>query len=242
MAGGTSIQSRAMVATSKDITPGNFDVINVEKVDVANNWIYFEASPDDATRRFLFRAPLTRLTKDRTIDPSQPTRLACLQHFPSRRSGDSFLFSVHESSVHRDGETCHRTTVARSLIDNRAVQQRMDALKPTPYEFFKVDIGEGVELDGWMIKPPDFDRQKRYPVLFYAYTEPWSQTVVDAWGGLNLRWHMMLAQQGYLVMSVDNRGTPAPRGRAWRKIIYRKMGIVNSLDQANAARAIRNGH
>jgi dipeptidyl-peptidase 4 len=62
--------------------------------------------------------------------------------------------------------------------------------------------------------------------------------VVDAWSGTNLRWHMMLAQQGYLVMSVDNRGTPAPRGRAWRKIIYRKMGIVNSLDQANAARAI----
>jgi dipeptidyl-peptidase-4 len=124
------------------------------------------------------------------------------------------------------------------LIDNREVQERLVKLKPTPYEFFKVDIGKGVVLDGWMIKPPDFDKQKRYPVLFYAYTEPWLQTVVDAWAGLNLRWHMMLAQQGYLVMSVDNRGTPAPRGRAWRKIIYRKMGIVNSLDQANAARAI----
>jgi dipeptidyl-peptidase 4 len=130
-------------------------------------------------------------------------------------------------------------TVVKTLIDNRDVQERFAKLKPTPYEFFKVDIGDGVTLDGWVIKPPDFDPQKRYPVLFYAYTEPWSQTVVDAWGGLNLRWHMMLAQQGYLVMSVDNRGTPAPRGRAWRKIIYRKMGIVNSTDQANAAKAIR---
>ena len=128
--------------------------------------------------------------------------------------------------------------VVRTLIDNHQLQERIGKLKQTPSEFFKVDIGEGVQLDGWMIKPPDFDPQKRYPVLFYVYGEPWGQTVVDAWGGHNLLWHMMLAQQGYIVMSVDNRGTPAPRGRAWRKIFYRRMGIVNSLDQANAARAI----
>ena len=77
-----------------------------------------------------------------------------------------------------------------------------------------------------MIKPPDFDSQKHYPVLFYVYGEPWGQTVLDRWGGRDRLWHQMLAQQGYIVMSVDNRGTPAPRGRAWRKIIYRKMGIV----------------
>jgi dipeptidyl-peptidase-4 len=58
-------------------------------------------------------------------------------------------------------------------------------LKQTPSEFFKVDIGEGVQLDGWMMKPPDFDPQKRYPVLFYVYGEPWGQTVLDSWGGRN---------------------------------------------------------
>jgi dipeptidyl-peptidase-4 len=89
-----------------------------------------------------------------------------------------------------------------------------------------------------MIKPPDFDPNKRYPVLFYVYGEPAGQTVLDQWGGFNLMWHMMLAQQGYVVMSVDNRGTPAPRGRAWRKIVYRKIGIISSQDQANAVRAI----
>jgi dipeptidyl-peptidase-4 len=124
------------------------------------------------------------------------------------------------------------------LIDNHQLQEQIGRLKQTPYEFFKVDIGEGVVLDGWMIKPPDFDPQKRYPVFFYVYTEPWAQTVVDSWGGPSLLWHMMLAQQGYIVMSVDNRGTPAPRGRAWRKIFYRRAGIINSQDQANAARAI----
>jgi dipeptidyl-peptidase-4 len=126
----------------------------------------------------------------------------------------------------------------RTLIDNRELKDRLGKLKTTPSEFFKVDVGDGVQLDGWMIKPPDFDPQKKYPVLFYVYGEPWGQTVLDSWGGRNELWHMMLAQQGYLVMSVDNRGTPAPRGRAWRKIVYRKMGLVSSQDQANAARAI----
>lgn len=124
------------------------------------------------------------------------------------------------------------------MIDNRELQERVSKLKATPTEFFQVDIGEGVKLDGWMIKPPDFDPQKRYPVLFYVYGEPWGQTVLDVWQGRTKLWHTMLAQQGYVVMSVDNRGTPAPRGRAWRKIIYRKIGIVNSGDQAAAARAI----
>jgi dipeptidyl-peptidase-4 len=128
--------------------------------------------------------------------------------------------------------------VARTLIDNKQVQDRLAQLKQTPSEFFKVDIGDGVQLDGWIMKPPDFDPSKHYPVLFHVYGEPWGQTVLDAWFGRNRLWHQMLAQQGYIVMSVDNRGTPAPRGRAWRKIIYRKMGIVNSGDQAAAARAI----
>jgi dipeptidyl-peptidase-4 len=126
----------------------------------------------------------------------------------------------------------------RTLIDNHSVQDHLSKLKQVSTEFFRVDIGDGVQLDGWMIKPPDFDPQKKYPVLFYVYGEPWGQTAVDSWGGFTRMWHTMLAQQGYIVVSVDNRGTPSPRGRAWRKIIYRKIGIVNSQDQANAARAI----
>jgi dipeptidyl-peptidase 4 len=126
----------------------------------------------------------------------------------------------------------------RTLIDNRELKERFSKLKQGPREFFQVDIGDGVKLDGWMIKPPDFDASKRYPVLFYVYGEPAGQTVLDQWQGFNFVWHLMLSQQGYIVMSVDNRGTPSPRGRAWRKSIYRKMGIVNSGDQANAARAI----
>ena len=93
-------------------------------------------------------------------------------------------------------------------------------------------------LDGWMMKPPGFDPNKKYPVLFYAYGEPAGQTVMDNWGDTDYLWFTMLTQQGYIVASVDNRGTPAPRGRAWRKAIYRKNGIINSADQAGAVKAM----
>ncbi len=103
----------------------------------------------------------------------------------------------------------------------------------------KVDAGNGLQLDGWVMKPPGFDSTKRYPVLYVVYGEPAAQTALDAWGGNGYLWHLMLTQQGYVVATVDNRGTPAPRGRAFRKAIYRKIGVVNSADQAAAARTMR---
>jgi dipeptidyl-peptidase 4 len=101
-----------------------------------------------------------------------------------------------------------------------------------------VKIASDVSLDGWCFKPPGFDPAKRYPVLFYVYGEPGAQTVLDAWRERSQLWHWMLAQRGYVVMSVDNRGTPAPRGREWRKSIYRRLGLMNAADQAAAVRAL----
>ena len=102
-------------------------------------------------------------------------------------------------------------------------------------QFFKVDIG-GTVLDAWMIKPPDFDPARKYPLLMYVYSEPAGQTVADRWGGDRHLWHLMLAQQGFLVASVDSRGAAAPRGRDWRRSIYRQIGILASADQAAALR------
>jgi dipeptidyl-peptidase 4 len=221
----------------KPITPGNYDVISVESVDSRNGWIYFLASPDNATQRYLYR---TRLDGKGREERLTPTTSAGVNGYDISPRGDvaihfySNFNRVPSTSIVRLPDHSQ----IRSLIDNQSVQDRLAKLKQTPTEFFKVDIGEGVQLDGWMIKPPDFDSHKRYPVLFFVYGEPWSQTVLDLWAGRDRLWHQMLAQQGYLVVSVDNRGTPAPRGRAWRKSIYRKMGIVNSGDQAAAAKAI----
>ena len=126
----------------------------------------------------------------------------------------------------------------RPLAENAELRETVNKLARQPVEFFRVDIGDGVELDGWCIKPPDFDPNKKYPLFYYVYGEPAGQTVLDRWGGRNYLWHTMLAQQGYVVMSIDNRGTPAPRGRAWRKSIYGQIGILASKDQAAATKQI----
>jgi dipeptidyl-peptidase-4 len=123
-------------------------------------------------------------------------------------------------------------------VDNKAVIDTVSRLKRGEREFFRVDVGGGIQLDAWMIKPPGFDPSKRYPVLFFVYGEPAGQTVLDVWQSNNYLWHVMLSQMGYIVASVDNRGTPSPRGRAWRKVVYRKIGVLASQEQAAAAKAI----
>jgi len=221
----------------KTVTPGNYDVIGVDYVDEKTGWIYFTASPDNPTQRYLYR---TRLNGEGAPEKLSPATQAGSHDYTISPRGDLAVHNYSAFGVPPAIEVVRLPdhSSVRSLIDNKALRDRLSKLKPTPAEFFRVDIGEGVQLDGWMIKPPDFDSRKHYPVLFYVYGEPWGQTVLDGWGGTNFMWHRMLAQQGYIVMSVDNRGTPAPRGRAWRKSIYRRMGIVNSGDQAAAVKAI----
>ncbi len=221
----------------KCVTNGAFDVIGVEKVDERAGWMYYDASPGNATQRYLFRTRVDGAGAPERLSPAnQPGRH---DYIVSPRCD----LAIHTYSKFAQPPVTEvvrlpRHETLRTAIDNKELQEKLSKLKQCRSEFFRVDVGEGVQLDGWMIKPPDFDSKKRYPVLFFVYGEPWLQTVLDAWGGRNLIWHTMLAQQGYVVMSVDNRGTPAPRGRAWRKVVYRKMGVVNSGDQANAVKAI----
>ena len=221
----------------KCITPGNYDLIGVELVDVPNGWIYFSASPENATQKYLFRA---RLNGDGKAERLSPSAQPGTHTYTISPKGDLAIhtYSAFNKVPATDVVRFPQHTVVRTMFDNKELAERIAKLKPVAQEFFRVKIEDGVELDGWTMKPPGFDATKRYPVLFHVYGEPWGQTVLDNWSGGQGMWHRMLAQQGYLVVSVDNRGTPAPRGRAWRKSIYRQMGIRNSMDQANAARAI----
>jgi dipeptidyl-peptidase 4 len=221
----------------RNVTPGDFDVISVDRVDAAHGWLYFDASPDNPTQRFLFRARLDGAGKPERLSPSNQPGTHNYNISP-RDDLAIHTFSTFSKPPVTEIIRLPQHTSVRTLVDNRELRERLAKLKQCPTEFFRVDVGDGVQLDGWMIKPPDFDPKKRYPVLFYVYGEPAAQTVLDDWGGGTLMWHMMLAQKGYIVMSVDNRGTPAPRGRAWRKIIYRKIGIVNSQDQGNAVKDV----
>jgi dipeptidyl-peptidase-4 len=128
----------------------------------------------------------------------------------------------------------------KPLMENQSIATQLSFNEEAKtVEFFKVTIADGTEMDGWMIKPTNFDPTKKYPVLFYVYTEPWGANVKDTYGiGNNGRYKGNLADDGYIYMSIDNRGTPAPKGRGWRKSIYRKIGRLNISDQAMAAKEI----
>ena len=126
----------------------------------------------------------------------------------------------------------------RILEDNRDLKKAIAKMDRVPTEFFKVDIGNGVKLDGYMIKPPDLDKTKKYPLFYYIYGEPAGQSVLDRWGGTQYFWHLMLAQKGYVVMSLDPRGTPSPQGSYWRKVIYGQLGWLAGQEHAAATREI----
>ncbi len=224
----------------KDIRPltkGNFDAMSISAVDAAGGWVYYIASPDNATQRYLYRSRLDGTGTDERVTPAEFTGWNNYDFSPNSKWAIQSSSSFGKYS-HIDLLRLTDKTIARHLVTNDAPQAKLDKLDRGPSEFFKVDIGHGVTLDGWMMKPPGFDPSKKYPVLYYAYTEPAGTTVNDSFAGAQYFWFLMLTQQGYIVTSVDNRGTPSPRGRAFRKSIYRKIGVLSSQDQANAVRAM----
>lgn len=218
------------------VTPGDVDVIRLLQVDEAGEWVYTLASPEEPTRRYLYRSHVDgRRTERLTPSGSPGTHEYALS--PDARWAFHTFSSFDRPPVTELVELpSHR--VVRTLVDNAALKEKLDALGLPPTESLRVEIGGGVELDGWCLKPAKLDAKRKHPLLVYVYGEPAGQTVLDRWGGSQACWHRMLAQQGYVVMSFDNRGTPAPRGRAWRKCVYRKIGILASEEQAAAVRRV----
>ena len=227
-------------ADGKDIRPitkGEFDMISAQAIDQPGGWLYYYASPTNAAQRYLYRTKLDGSGRAERVTPADNNGWTSYNISPNRRWAVQ-TYSSFGKPPRISLLDLSNGTVARSIVDNAALQAKIDKLQKGTHEFFRVDVGDGVTLDGWMMKPPGFDPAKKYPVLFFAYSEPAGQTVTDNWQGEYYLWFQMLAQQGYIVASVDNRGTPAPRGRQFRKSIYRKIGVLNSQDQANAAKAI----
>ncbi|HXM39342.1 MAG TPA: S9 family peptidase [Gemmatimonadales bacterium] len=217
------------------LTSGAFDVLGVQRVDTVGGWVYYTASPDNPTQRYLYRVSLTKRGAPQRITPVGDPGVHGYNVSPGGR------FAVHTYSRFGVPPTTTLVTVPehrvlRTLVDNAALKAKVAGLRLGTTSFQQVDIGDGIRLNAYLIKPPDFDPTRKYPVFFTVYGGPGSQTVVDSWGRDYL-WHQLLAQRGYIVASVDNRGTGA-RGRAWRKIIYKQMGVIETRDQAAAARAI----
>ncbi|MBK6782067.1 MAG: S9 family peptidase [Gemmatimonadetes bacterium] len=218
------------------LTPGAFDIADVVQVDVKGGWIYYTASPENPTQRYLYRSPLDGRGTQERLSPMGQFGTHGYNLAPGAK------YAIHTFS---NIDTPPRTELVRlpghalirTLADNAELRHRMGLLRRGPARFTRVDAGNGVWLDALVMYPADFDSTKQYPVLFMVYGEPAAQTAVDSWNAMD-PWHLMLTQMGYAVITMDNRGTPSLRGRDWRKAIYRKIGVYASEDQAGAARAI----
>jgi dipeptidyl-peptidase 4 len=220
------------------LTPGEYDVIDVVRLDTSHGWIYFTASPENPTQRYLFRARLNGKAKVERVTPDDQPGTHGYDVSPDGKWA-IHTYSRFSVPAVTDLIDLPDHEVQRALADGKQVRDMLARFKKGVSSFFRVDIGNGVQLDGWKMLPPDFDSSKHYPVLLDIYGEPAGQTVVDRFGGTTgYLWNLMLTQKGYIVMSIDNRGTAAPRGRAWRKCIYHQVGILASEDQAAAMRQI----
>lgn len=232
--------------TCTPLTPPTFDVTEVAGLDEEGGWAYYIASPEDPLRRYLYRTKLKQQSEGSddvdSIAPQERITPADMPGTHSYRFSRDGKYAIHVYSTFSSPELTdivrlpdHKTV--NVLADNSDLRARL--LKgnlPKP-EFFRIPIEDGrVELDAYILHPPSLDKKKKYPVLLYVYGEPAMQVVRDMWGGRTSLWHTMLAQQGYCVVSIDNRGTPSPRGREWRKCVYRKIGIHAPADQAVATR------
>jgi dipeptidyl-peptidase-4 len=218
----------------KLITKGAYDFIDLSYIDT--KYVYFMASPDNATQSYLYK---TKLNGKGSLDLMSPKSLQGTHSYNVSPKGN---YAIHSFSNHYTKPSTEFISFAnhKPINNEESIEANLSKLQETPKEeFFKITTAEGVEMDGWMIKPTNFDASKKYPVVFYVYTEPAGTTVNDTYGiGRNRNYIGNMADDGYIYISLDNRGTPAPKGREWRKSIYRNIGRINIKDQAMAAKEI----
>ena len=213
------------------LTKGNYDMIDFGGVDEKNGYVYFTASPNNALQKYLYRVNLNGSGNATLLSPENQKGTHSYQISPNG------LYASHSFS----SATIPPSNEWLNLQTNTTIKGE---IKTTPNsktntEFFTVTTEDGVTMDGWKVLPKNFDSTKKYPVVFYVYTEPGSATVKDTYGSAStFLYQGDIAADGYIQISLDGRGTPAPKGAAWRKSIYRKVGVLNVRDQAMAAKEI----
>ncbi|MGC1364792.1 MAG: DPP IV N-terminal domain-containing protein, partial [Candidatus Acidiferrum sp.] len=219
------------------VTRGDFDVVRLERVTPDEKWIYFIASPDNPTQRYLYRAKLDGSAAPERITPDQPGT----HSYTISPSGEWAFHNYSSFNTPPTSEVVHLPDhrVMRNTAENSALAERVKPLSGGPGEFLKVDAGNGLTVDAWLMKPPNFDPSKKYALIVNVYSEPAGQTTADRWPSMFDR---ALTSAGYLVASFDNQGTPAPRGRDWRKIVYENVGPLSSQQQATALQSLEKMH
>jgi dipeptidyl-peptidase-4 len=216
-------------------TKGDYDIISLEGIDEKNGYVYYMASPENATQKYLYRSKLDGTGKAELVSPTAQKGTHDYQLSPNALYA-KHSFSNAATMPEADWVKLPSNEIIKGGAKKNAAPMPMESTK---VEFIKVTTEDGVTMDGWKIMPNDFDSTKKYPVVFYVYTEPGSATVTDSYGSAGMfLYNGDMASDGYIQISLDGRGTPAPKGAAWRKSIYKKVGILNIRDQAMAAKKI----
>ena len=212
------------------ITKGEYDVTSFYGVDEENEMVYYQAAKKSAMQKEVYASSFTgRETKELSNEAgtSSAQFSATFDYFVLNNStiNSAPTYVVYD----RNGKE------VRSIEDNKKLNKTKSARGTAPIEFINFDTEKGVNLNGWMLKPNDFDPNKQYPVFMYLYGGPGSQQVTDSWKGQNYWWFQMLAQEGYIVACIDNRGTGG-RGEEFKKMTYLKLGHYETIDQIDAAK------
>lgn len=218
------------------ITKGNYDVIDLLNIDEKNGYVYFYASPTNATQRFLYSARLDGNFPAERMSP------------PGEEGTHSYEISPNGKFARHSFSNYYTPTLTEwvTLPDHKPFKESDDIAKKIKKEnqqksnvsFFQVKTEDGVIMDGWKVLPMNFDSTKKYPVVFFVYGEPAGTTVNDSYGTAGNFLYPNMEEDGYIQVSLDNRGTPAPKGREWRKSIYKKIGQLNIHDQAMGAKEV----
>lgn len=214
------------------LTPFDFDVASIRPA--TNNVVYFMASPNNSTQRYLYQTDLSGKGEVRQITPQIFDGVNNYSFSPN----GLYAIHIHQNVLKpRSSQLvelpAHNTI--KTLASNKDFDKRLRTLDLPEVRFTTVTTEEGIAIDVRMIMPTDFDPNEKYPVLFHVYGEPWGQVATDTHIGL---WNIMMAQKGYVIIDMDNRGTPCLKGSGWRKSIYRQIGVINVKDQADAAKEI----
>jgi dipeptidyl-peptidase-4 len=223
--------------TVVDLTPGEYDIIDMLALNEDKNVMYFTASPDDPGQRYLFRTSLDGSSKPVRVTPESFD--GSNSYYMSKdTSWAMHTFSKFGTPPMKEIIKVSDHSNVKTLVENKALKEKLATEQLPTHEFFKVNARDGVELDGYIMFPANMDKSKKYPIVFYVYGEPWGSTVQDRWEADSYLYKSYLTQQGFIVASVDNRGTRAPKGRDWRKSIYKKIGSITVRDQVDALDAM----
>jgi dipeptidyl-peptidase-4 len=217
------------------ITKGKYDIAAIKSIDEKGNYVYFMASPVNATQLYLYR---TKLDGKGSLELVSPRSLEGTHEY--NISPDS-KFAVHSFSNFQTYPAKEWVSLPghKAMDESKSIANTMKKNEVNKVEYFTLKTEDNIIVDGWMVKPANFDSTKKYPVVFYVYSEPAGTTIGDSYGNQrNFLFDGDMSEEGYFQVSVDNRGTPSLKGAAWRKSIYRKIGIINIEDLAMAAKTL----